>query len=99
MRAFDFPTNTVTDEELELEVCAENSYLDKVPVDEQFYIAEGLCIKDEEKSKMNLHGSLQSQNSTIFELRFTRCHDKPNCRSEAELQEYLRQNSLVLYSD
>ena len=60
MRSFDYPTNTVTEEELQLEICAENSYLEKVPNDEKFYVAQSLCIKDEEKRKMNLHGSLQS---------------------------------------
>ena len=99
MRSHDVTkTDDVKEEELRLELCKENSYRETAPEQDRVYIDTGLCILDEDYEKANLYASPESPQSTIFEIRVSRCHGKPTCKSETEIQEYLKDNIFIISS-
>ena len=57
-----------------------------------------MCVDDEDYSKTNLHASPDSVKSTVLEVRVTKCHGKANCKSEEEIEKYLKNRLLIIHS-
>ena len=85
-------------EELRLESCKENSYRETVSEEDKPYIDAGLCVSDEDYEKVNLHAAPDNSQSSIYEIRVSKCHGKPTCKSETEIQQYLSKNIIILHS-
>ena len=83
MRSNDILASTVVEEEeLKLEPCTENAYYEALPDSEKAFVQAGVCVDDDDYGKTNLVGNPDSVKSRIYEVRVSRCHDKPSCMTE-----------------
>ena len=99
MRSSDIVASTVVEEEeLKLELCTENAYYEGLSDGEKAFVQAGVCVDDDEYGKTNLVGAPGSVKSRIYEIRVSRCHGKPSCRSDAEIEEYITTYQLFIHS-
>ena len=91
-------TDEADAEELRLESCEENSYRETVSEEHKPHIDTGLCVTDEDYEKANLHAAPDNIKSSLYEIRVSKCHGKPTCKSENEIQEYLTNSVFLLQS-
>ena len=92
MRTADFPKQFTNDVELRLEPCLENSYIERVPDDEKGFVKVGICLNEEDKLKTELHATPSNLQSTIFEIRVSKCQNRTSCKTASEFQKYVLEN-------
>ena len=59
----------------------------------EFYHRKFQCV---DKAEMFLRGDYNSNTANQFNVQLQRCHDRPDCKSEAEIDAYLKNKYLII---
>lgn len=94
---YEIPTHRCTEGELGLTGDTSDSLLmplkEEIAPDVKYYRQNYICADEQE---LEVYGNYNSAAAQFLTVKIDRCHDRPDCKSEAEIDEFFRGKYLVI---